>query len=240
MEKRKLIRLMVLALAVAMLVALPLAGCGGGADEPAEDEGSGDSGGDDGDTGSGDGDTGSGDGATEWRAWQFAAGQSFKYEFDIVSDGENQGGWYSMAFTDAGGGNLNLAYEGSFGGNDFSGTVVVSAENPVDDLMGGNLHPFAMLCFLPMFTLDWGALAEEEWAVGNSWSWSGPEGEVSYEVTGTETYAGLEGYAIEWRLDGELITKVVVSRAASICLYMWMGEDDQNRFEYTLLECEGF
>ena len=34
------------------------------------------------------------------------------------------------------------------------------------------------------------------------WSFQGDSGEVSLEVTGTETYAGIEGYAGVWPMKG--------------------------------------
>jgi len=36
-------------------------------------------------------------------------------------------------------------------------------------------------------------LADSSWAVGQKWTMMGGSGDIAYETTGTETYAGIEG-----------------------------------------------
>lgn len=92
---------------------------------------------------------------------------------------------------------------GDFDGMDFSGDETVSAENPLVDVA---VAP-PPICMLPLPQCRWDAfVADSPWSVGGKWSFEGDSGEVSLKVTGTATYAGIEGFEGAWTMKVHNVT----------------------------------
>jgi len=229
-----LFRLLALLLVLGLALTVPVAGCRKPAQPPA------------GQTEPGGGGTGSGPSGqpsgqpVRWTPYAFKAGQYYKYNIKVVADGNAQEGWFSLAVSDAGGGNLNLHYEGNFAGMDFSATATCPASDPVTALMS-QMNPIAAVCVLPMFMTPWALyFTDAQWSVGSQWTvTSGPD-TVSFKVTGQETYAGVTGYVGEWTVNGTVVATFCVGPSVPLVLHSKMGEDAQNYVEYTLVEATGF
>lgn len=124
---QRLVRAVAFGLVLVLAFALPLAGCGK-PKPPVSEQPSGGSGGGStsgGGTSSGGGASSGGGsasgGGTEgntlgaWGTWNtraFKAGQHYKYQINSCSDGKVEGGWYSLALSGAGGGQLKIEYAG--------------------------------------------------------------------------------------------------------------------------------
>lgn len=65
-----------------------------------------------------------------------------------------------------------------------------------------------------------GYYADRELKVGDGWSYSGEDGSASFEVTGTETYGGVECYASEMRHNDTVIHEACVSPDHGITPYV--------------------
>ncbi len=180
-----------------------------------------------------------------WNFGQLAAGQHVRYTIDIDSQASTTSGWFTWDITDAGGGNLAIAYNGNYAGMGFSGTFTVGATTLVSDLptkVSGD--PMAGLTFLPLFTTPWQAyFGQAEWAVGKTWSYSGTGATITFSVTGTETYAGVEGYVGNWAAtaNGQTVTNdFCVSPDFPLALHCKIVGPDGSKLEYTLTEATGF
>ncbi len=229
-----------LVLLAVIIVALPLAGCGKKQSAGPGDQtpGGGAS------PGGGAGQPGGGGGKT-WAYGQLKPGQHVKYTMRGELSGAVQTAWFSWDVTDAGGGQLKIAYNGHFADMDYSDSVTVSAATPLGDFRVAPL-PIYMVTFLGPF---WGdILAGCPWTVGSKWSTEAPIGllgtkEFALEVTGTANYAGIDGFTGKWTRDSSgtrITTTWCVNPDLPVVLYAAIGDSPPGVYEYTLVEATGF
>ncbi len=230
----------------ALIVTLPLAGCG--KNEPAtsgdQTPGGGTSQGGGASPGGGSAEPGSGAGKA-WAYGQLQPGQHVKYTMRGELGGAVQTGWFSWDVTDAGGGRLKIAYVGHFADMDYSDAATVSAETPLADFRVTPL-PIYMVTLLGPF---WGdILADCPWTVGSKWSTEASIGllgtrEFVLEVTGTANYADIDGFTGTWtrKSSGTVITTSwCVNPDLPVVLYARVADSPPGVYEYTLIEATGF
>lgn len=266
MHHSKLAKVAALILVLAVVTTMPLAGCGkpteSVAEEPGGETSSGGTSAGSGSGGSGSGGAGSGgsgsggttgDAAgadpstgselgpwgTEWNA-QFAAGQHYKYVINIGSDdGTVTSGWYSLTFSDAGGGNLKIDYAGNIG-LDFSGSFVSDA----DDINWGEGLDFMawgmLLGLMATPALYLGMTGRSSWDTGTTWSWGEGDDKVTFAITGKRAYAKITGAVGEWRCADGSFAQWCVNPKVPLALYVKIADSEKSYMEYILVECAGF
>lgn len=241
MVRSKWAKVLVLIVVTLMALSLPLAGCS--KDDPPADQSGDDAAGGSTDDSSGSTGDDSGDDASTWAVYAFAPGQHVKYTITVTSGEEQTNGWFSLDFADAGGGNLTVNYAGEFGAP-FSGSFTTTSGKLGEDLIAGAAdNPMALMCMIPLFATDWDLyLGSAEFYVGFVWSWSVPDMEARIEMTGTETYAGIEGYVGNWTATNQGVTSNAtwcVSPSFPMALHSQLEVEGEG-FEYTLVEASGF
>jgi len=238
-----LISLLIAVLVVSLAATLPLSGCRPKPQPSAasgqEPGGSGSGGGQPSGSGGSSQPPGGQGETARWALYRFRPGQFYRYEVKVVNSGGATTGWFSLGVSDAGGGQLTLAYQGSFAGRDFSASATVSSQAPVDGLIA-QMNPMASICVLPMFLTPWPLFfADAEWATGASWSYTHEGDTLTFRVTGQESYAGVSGYVGEWDMNGQTVASFCVSPEVPLVLHSRIGEDN-DCVEYTLVEINGF
>jgi len=154
--------------------------------------------------------------AAEWGIYEFKPGQYFKYE--LTSGGKS--GWYTLTVSDASDGKLKFEWEGEYDGSSFSSSVTAGAEEAVANMfMSMAMSPAAEVLLGTIWAQWWMPFfAGTEFSVGSGWSASWEGESVSFEVVSTETYAGVEGYVVEWRKNDELVSRVCVAPNVPLAL----------------------
>ena len=230
--RSKWLRILVLAMIAAMVLALPLAGC---KKAPASQTGGGQ------DTG-GQGTGGSSGAAQGVAFFKFEPGQHLKYQ---VSMPGGQGGWFSLDISDGGGGKLKIDFAGAFAGQAFSGTVNAGADTVAADLAAGaGTNPFAAVCLVPVVAIPWNQyFSDGQWGLGSKWAYEAGGATWSFEVTGNETYAGITGSAGTWKATagGQTTTcTFCVNPDFPMALHTKFYTAADAWLEYTLEEATGF
>ncbi len=227
-----------LILLAVMIVAFPLAGCGKKQTAAPGDQTQGGGA----PPGSGSGEPAAG---KTWAYGQLKPGQHVKYTMRGELSGAVDVGWFTWDVTDAGGGQLNITYNGHFDEIDYSDAVTVSAQTPLGDFRVAPL-PIYMVTLLVPF---WGdILADCPWTVGSKWSTEAPIGllgtkEFALEVTGTAAYADIDGLTGTWTREsfGAVVTTSwCVNPDLPVVLYARVCDSPPGIYEYTLVEASGF
>ena len=151
-------------------------------------------------------DEGNGDsenGETEvWEPYDFSPNTSFEYDYEYndVSQEEISSGSLLIEIGDP-----EVTISGTIDGEPFSVTENTSSDIEDNFFAAVSRTPIALVLYQPYWS---GAFSGQDLEVGASWSYSYGGSSMSYEVTGTDTYAGYEGYTIEtiYQSDGETIT----------------------------------
>jgi hypothetical protein len=151
-------------------------------------------------------DEGNGDsenGETEvWEPYNFSPNTSFEYDYEYndVSQEETSSGTLLIEIGDP-----EVTISGTIDGEPFSVTENTSSDIEDNFFAAVSKTPIALVLYQPYWS---GAFSGQDLEVGASWSYSYGGTSMSYEVTGTDTYAGYEGYTIEtiYQSDGETIT----------------------------------
>jgi len=137
-----------------------------------------------------------------WEPFEFTPNTSFEYDYEYndVSQEETSSGTLLIEIGDP-----EVTISGTIDGEDFSVTENTSSELEDNFFAAVGKTPIAGVLYQPYWS---GAFSEQELEVGASWSFSYGGTSMSYEVTGTDSYAGYEGYTIEaiYQADGETIT----------------------------------
>lgn len=214
-------RKMLLTLVIAISVAL--AGCGSG-DSPSADNandgnnGGDNPGGDNPDGGSGNGGTGDG-GMVDF----FQFDQPARYVYDVNFDGDT--GQVVWDVKSVEGNKITVYVSYDVGGDTYESTITGTKENIQGQLLYTPAGTFMMLgMFSPMF----GYYDGKELYVGKTWSYTAPDGSgsMSFEVTGTKTYAGVECYDSQLKINQSVIQEACFSPDLGLAAYTaWYDED---------------
>ena len=97
--------------------------------------------------------------------------------------------------------------------------------------------PVWILLAQTMYTPELEQYGQESLEVGAGWSVPTPEGEFRYEITGTNTHAGLECYVSEVRLGGDLMRETCIAPDHGMALHTAVyGDDEEVAYSQTLTE----
>lgn len=137
-----------------------------------------------------------------WEPYAFTPNTSFEYDYEYndVSQEETSTGTFLIELGDP-----EVTISGTLDGEDFSVSENTSSDLSENFISAVSKTPLAMVLYQSYWT---GAFSGQELEVGASWSFSYAGASMSYEVTGTDSYAGYEGYTIEtnYQSDGEEVT----------------------------------
>ena len=166
---------------------------------------------DDNDTEPGNGngdDNGDNGGVEKWEPYDFEnhTSTAMEYEFELQEDGETVLAGTSTIEIEAPAVTLTIVMNGEE--SVFSSDSYDNVEDNFNEVV--NEPPFIGSV---LFGNSWPAIFEDqELYVGASWSMNFGGDSVDLEITGTETYAGVEGYVAEYTLeyeDGEIVTYTI-------------------------------
>ena len=197
-----------------------------GGDSGADSSGDGSNDAGDGSSGSGSSGDGASDGAggasssvsldskEEW----FNLSTPGRYVFEVESAEDGTG---TMAFetTEVADGQATVKVDYELGDESFSSTVT----GPVGEVEGQIVTSpaYGYLIAIQLGGIGAAGLGGgEELEVGNKFSQESPEGSLLVEVVGTDSYAGVDCYAIETRINGTLTQEVCTQQAFSSSPYV--------------------
>lgn len=129
-----------------------------------------------------------------WEPYQVKANTSFDYKFvqkendDTVSSGN--------VVIDIG--DPVVTISGEIDGQELSYTGESSSDVQENFESAMNFSPHAAMLYEPFWA---SAFTEQEIEIGNNWSYSAEGKSITFEVTQTDNYAGLEGKVVEIELD---------------------------------------
>lgn len=237
---------------VLVVVVLVLtAGCltGGSGGVPESDG----AGGDGGDGGAGDGDAG--DGATgdggdssdgdapdssdggeaasgEWEPFAFDTPARYEYDVFIEGDGEGTIVW-DVESVDDGEYTVTLVYE--MGDERYESTATGTKDTVVQQFF---TNPGGIVL---VTTMSQPAIWYEgrDLTTGTKWSYSTPQGSASFAVTGTDTYAGVDCWTSEMKINESVFHEACFSPDLGLAPYAaYYGEDGTLEMSLTLVSYE--
>lgn len=126
---------------------------------------------------------------TEWEPYDLKANTAYDYDFEFTEgDEETSGGSVSIAIGDP-----DVEVSWNVGDQTYENTYD-SEDNIEDNFIGAiSQTPLAGFLYQPLW---FGAFSGQEIKTGASWSYSAQDSSIEFEVTGTDTYAGEEGYVV--------------------------------------------
>jgi len=137
-----------------------------------------------------------------WEPFEFTPNTSFEYDYQYtdVSSEETSTGTFLIEIGDP-----EVTISGTIDGEDFSVTENTSSDLDENFFSAAVKTPIAVVLYQPYWT---GAFSQQDLEVGASWSFSYGGASMSYEVKGTDTYAGYEGFTVVniYQDDEETIT----------------------------------
>lgn len=191
-------------LAVLTCIAVVLAGCGGTATDvgsnatPAETTQAADGGSPADDSGGGDESSADGSGDA-WDAFRFDHPATYTFETYMEEQGEGVLVWDVTAVSGEEV-TVDLHYEAG------ETTVDTTVSGTKDDVQSQLiLTPGGQFFLIALFSPTFAYYEDRTLRVGEGWSYSTPDGSASFEITGKDTYADVECYVSEMRVDGEVV-----------------------------------
>lgn len=236
---------------VLVVVVLVLtAGCltGGSGGVPESDGSSGDGAGDGG-AGDGAGDGGAGDGgdsndgdapdssdggemAGEWEP--FAFDSPARYEYDVFMEGDGEGTIvWDVQSIDDGEYTVTLIYE--MGDERYETTATGTKDTVVQQFF---TNPGGIII---VTTMSQPAIWYEgrDLSTGTKWSYSTPQGSASFAVTGTDTYAGVDCWTSEMKINDSVFHEACFSPDLGLAPFAaYYGEDGTLEMSLTLVSYE--
>ncbi|EMA35793.1 hypothetical protein [Halococcus hamelinensis] len=172
-----------------------------------------------GDSESGPSNDGSLDAEEEW----FNLSKPGRYVFEIESAEEGTG---RMAFevTDVENGRATVTTSYKLGGDSAESTVTGPVGEVESQLVTSPIYGY--LVAIQLGGIGAGAVGGEDLAVGDRFSQQSAEGSMEIEVTGTESYAGVDCYVVETRINGTLTQEVCTQQAFSSAPYVAIYDEN--------------
>lgn len=219
----------VLLLVLTVLLAGCVGGIGGTSDSTATtattaDTGGSGSGGSGGSGGGGSGSGGSGGGSGDlqpgtWDLLEFD--QAATYTYDIFMEDQGHGTLvFDVQSVEGDSVTVRTVY-------DLDGDHYESTISGTRDMVQSQLYtnPAGAILLVTMFTpATW--YADQRLEVGSGWSYQTQDGSASFDVTGVETYAGVDCYRSEMRVDGEMLYEGCFSPDLGLAPYTAYYNDD--------------
>lgn len=167
--------------------------------------------------------------AETWDPYDLKAGTSYDYEFEFLENNEvSSEGTVNIQVGDP-----EVTIITTIDGNEMEQMYNNSDDINQNFITGISQTPLAGFLYQPLWT---GAFTGEELETGATWSYSTNEASISFEVTGTDSYAGIHGYIIEAEFkEGSETTatwETCISYDLPLPLMTWVK--DENGEEYMI------
>ena len=233
----------VLVVAVLVLTAGCLTGGGGGVPESdgSSGDGAGDGGSGDGGDGANGGDSSDGDAldssdggemSGEWEPFAFDSPARYEYAVFMEGDGEGTIVW-DVESIDDGEYTVTLVYE--MGDERYETTATGTKDTVVQQFF---TNPGGIVL---VTTMSQPAVWYEgrDLSTGTKWSYSTPQGSASFAVTGTDTYASVDCWTSEMRINDSVFHEACFSPDLGLAPYAaYYGEDGTLEMSLTLVGYE--
>ena len=159
------------------------------------------------------------DAEEEW----FNLSKPGRYVFEIESAEEGTG---SMAFetTEIADGRATVSVEYELGDESFDSTVTGPVGEVESQLVAS--PAYAYLLAIQLGGIGAGAVGGEDLSVGDEFSQQSAEGSLQIAVVGTDSYAGVECYAVETRVNGTLSQEVCTQQAFTSAPYVAIYDEN--------------
>lgn len=169
--------------------------------------------------------------ASTWDPYNFDKEVHYKYSFSL----EDDSGTLNWDVTSVSGDQVTIETEiilegGTTYSNEFSG----DKDSVRDKLMTSPSGSFiATSLYSPMVT----KFAEGELTEGNIWEVTTPQQTVKVEITGKETYSGIEGYVGQVKVDGVVVFESTIAKDLGFPTHVaGYNKDGEKEFEFVLEE----
>lgn len=174
-------------------------------------------------------------GSEAFRFLAFEQPGTYTYEVRMVSsDDQEQTGEYVIEVLEASENQYEVQVSLSMGSmsneQTFTGTRQAVQQQLLSSPAGALLAPLSTMT---------GFYGGQPLQVGQSWSYSSEEGSTSFEVTGTDSYAGVDCFVSEARLNGTVVHEACASPDRGLAPYAaYYDESGTLTFEMTLVNYE--
>lgn len=214
-------------LTVLVVLLVAVAGCSDGGQVANGGNGNGGSGNGGGNGGTGNGGTGNGgmgggNGGMggggqletgEINFFEFDSPGRYVFDVEMAGEGSGQVTWDIQSID---GDQLTVTVDYAVGETEYSSTVSGTKETIQGQLMMSPAGPFMMLgIFSPMF----GYYEGQQLSVGKQWSFNSGRGSMSFEITGTDSYAGVDCYASELRINESVMHEACFAPNLGLAAY---------------------
>jgi|AntRauTorckE6833_2_1112554.scaffolds.fasta_scaffold10277_2 hypothetical protein len=151
---------------------------------------------DDSDNGEGP-DDGNGNGNQQWEPYKFHPNTTYEYDYTITDNGETTNS--GRVQVEIGDPKVTVSWN-------MDGSIYDTEVNQSDNILENYIQAVASTPLAGvLYQGQWSVIfTNNELETGNSWSYESDEGTMLFEVTGKDSYAGIEGFVLEmfWQ-DGE-------------------------------------
>ncbi|MFW5754300.1 MAG: hypothetical protein ACOCV9_05805 [Marinilabiliaceae bacterium] len=165
--------------------------------------------------------------AETWESYDLKAGTSYDYEFEFTEDNEvTSEGTVTIEVEDP-----EVTITTTIDGDETEQTYDSSDEISQNFISGIEESPVDEFLYQPMWT---GAFSDQELETGANWSFSADDGSIYFEVTGTDSYADIEGYVIEAEFtDGSETTamwETCITHDLPLPLMTWVSDEEGDHY----------
>ncbi|WP_435358986.1 hypothetical protein [Haloarchaeobius sp. DFWS5] len=214
-----------LLLVLVVSACIVLAGCTGGLGGDGAAQGTAGGSGDNGGSGGSGDDAGAGAGDSsalqsgEWEPFDFD--EPAKYTYDVYTEGDGEG-TLVLDVQEVSGDTITVKTVYEMAGERYESTFTGTKENVQGQMM---MNPAGIILMTTM--IQPGAwYAGQDLEVGTQWSYSTQEGSASFEVTGTETVAGVECYHSEMTVNSSVMYEGCFAPQLGLAPYTAYYEED--------------
>ncbi len=169
--------------------------------------------------------------ASTWDPYNFDKEVHYKYSFSL----EDDSGILNWDVTSVSGDQVTIETEVNIeGGTTYTNSFSGDKDSVRDKLMTSPSGSFiATSLYSPMVT----KFAEGELTEGNIWEVTTPQQTVKIEITGKETYSGIEGYVGQVKIDGVVVFESTIAKDLGFPTHVaGYNKDGEKEFEFVLEE----
>jgi hypothetical protein len=172
------------------------------------------------------------DAADRWNALEFESPATYTYDVFLEDEGSGTLVWDVQQVS---GDRVTVRIDYQVGDVSYQSTVTGTPETVRQQTM---MTPAGVLLMLTMYTpMTW--YADQDLTVGNEWSIATDDGTMRFEVTGTDTYAGVQCYATEVTIDGTTQHESCISPDLGLAPYSaWYDENGALQVKIELVNFE--
>ena len=164
-----------------------------------------------------------------WEPMEFAF--EARYEWDLFIDGED--GSLVWDVVNIEGDQITVETEYVLGDMEFEQTMTGTQQELESDLM---MTPAGTAFVWTAFSPMWGGFVGEQFTVGNQWSYTTPEGSISYEVADMDTTNyPVDCYVVEMHEDDQLLHEGCISPDHGMAVYTAWYDDGNLEVEIELI-----